>query len=146
MALPEHHRRCGKYGLTVWGQPWGRGASRSEKRGVCALEPRVPLFLGTLKFRQNGGDECLFSGCRGALLTGTGSVLLRGPPGSGKTTAVAAACSRLGLHLLKVRVPAGQNPTCFLPQPRVCLSPSPLSLLATSLALTPQPGGSAIFP
>ncbi|KAJ8779988.1 hypothetical protein J1605_012024 [Eschrichtius robustus] len=39
---------------------------------------------------------------RGALLTGTGSVLLRGPPGSGKTTAVAAACNCLGLHLLKV--------------------------------------------
>ncbi|XP_044632636.1 peroxisome biogenesis factor 6 isoform X2 [Equus asinus] len=39
-------------------------------------------------------------GC--ALLTGTSSVLLRGPPGSGKTTAVAAACGRLGLHLLKV--------------------------------------------
>ncbi|CAK6446973.1 unnamed protein product [Pipistrellus nathusii] len=38
----------------------------------------------------------------GALLTGTGSVLLRGPLGSGKTTAVAAACGRLGLHLLKV--------------------------------------------
>ncbi|XP_047413344.1 peroxisome biogenesis factor 6 isoform X1 [Sciurus carolinensis] len=38
----------------------------------------------------------------GSLLTGTGCVLLRGPPGSGKTTAVAAACSRLGLHFLKV--------------------------------------------
>ncbi|XP_069879819.1 peroxisome biogenesis factor 6 [Dipodomys merriami] len=38
----------------------------------------------------------------GALLTGTGRVLLRGSPGSGKATAVAAACSRLGLHLLKV--------------------------------------------
>uniref|UniRef100_A0A8D2CPB3 Peroxisomal biosis factor 6 n=1 Tax=Sciurus vulgaris TaxID=55149 RepID=A0A8D2CPB3_SCIVU len=38
----------------------------------------------------------------GSLLTGTGCVLLRGPPGSGKTTAVTAACSRLGLHFLKV--------------------------------------------
>ncbi|KAM5263297.1 peroxisome biogenesis factor 6 isoform 2-T2 [Ctenodactylus gundi] len=38
----------------------------------------------------------------GALLPGTGCVLLRGPPGSGKSTAVAAACSHLGLHLLKV--------------------------------------------
>ncbi|XP_051710698.1 peroxisome biogenesis factor 6 isoform X4 [Oryctolagus cuniculus] len=38
----------------------------------------------------------------GALLTGTSCVLLRGPPGSGKTTAVTAACGRLGLHLLKV--------------------------------------------
>lgn len=33
-------------------------------------------------------------------------MLLRGPPGSGKTTAVTAACSRLGLHLLKVRASA----------------------------------------
>ncbi|EDM18853.1 rCG43513 [Rattus norvegicus] len=38
----------------------------------------------------------------GTLLTGTSCVLLQGPPGSGKTTAVTAACSRLGLHLLKV--------------------------------------------
>lgn len=29
-------------------------------------------------------------------------MLLRGPPGSGKTTAVTVACRRLGLHLLKV--------------------------------------------
>lgn len=72
---------------------------------MSAQEPRAPLLLGTLKFGQNGGDKCLFSGCRGTLLTGTSSVLLRGPPGSGKTTAVAAACGRLGLHLLKVRVP-----------------------------------------
>ncbi|XP_048203704.1 peroxisome biogenesis factor 6 isoform X2 [Perognathus longimembris pacificus] len=38
----------------------------------------------------------------GALLAGASCVLLRGSPGSGKATAVAAACSRLGLHLLKV--------------------------------------------
>ncbi|XP_031204622.1 peroxisome biogenesis factor 6 isoform X2 [Mastomys coucha] len=38
----------------------------------------------------------------GTLLTGSSCALLRGPPGSGKTTAVTAACSRLGLHLLKV--------------------------------------------
>lgn len=75
------------------------------KDGVCFLDPRGPVSLGTLTFGQNGGNKRLFSGCRGALLTGTGSVLLRGPPGSGKTTAVAAACSCLGLHLLKVRVP-----------------------------------------
>ncbi|XP_052048033.1 peroxisome biogenesis factor 6 isoform X2 [Apodemus sylvaticus] len=38
----------------------------------------------------------------GTLLTGASCVLLRGPPGSGKTTAVTVTCSRLGLHLLKV--------------------------------------------
>ena len=79
----------------------GRGASRRVSAfwiwgGLCHWE---------LPSGQDRGSKCLFSGCRGALLTGTGSVLLRGPPGSGKTTAVAAACSRLGLHLLKVRVP-----------------------------------------
>lgn len=57
------------------------------------LEALVTELCAALKPRLQPG---------GALLTGTGSVLLRGPPGSGKTTAVAAACSRLGLHLLKV--------------------------------------------
>ncbi|XP_070217417.1 peroxisome biogenesis factor 6 isoform X2 [Bos mutus] len=57
------------------------------------LEALVTELCTALKPRLQPG---------GALLTGTGSVLLRGPPGSGKTTAVAAACSRLGLHLLKV--------------------------------------------
>ncbi|XP_068850363.1 peroxisome biogenesis factor 6 isoform X2 [Capricornis sumatraensis] len=57
------------------------------------LEALVTELCAALKPRLQPG---------GALLTGTGSVLLRGPPGSGKTTTVAAACSRLGLHLLKV--------------------------------------------
>ncbi|KFO36171.1 Peroxisome assembly factor 2 [Fukomys damarensis] len=57
------------------------------------LEALVTSLCAILK-------PCLQPG--GALLTGTNCVLLRGPPGSGKTTAVAAACSRLGLHLLKV--------------------------------------------
>ncbi|XP_026983084.1 peroxisome biogenesis factor 6 isoform X3 [Sagmatias obliquidens] len=57
------------------------------------LEGLVTELCAALKPRLQPG---------GALLTGTGSVLLRGPPGSGKTTAVAAACSCLGLHLLKV--------------------------------------------
>ncbi|XP_072588314.1 peroxisome biogenesis factor 6 isoform X2 [Vulpes vulpes] len=57
------------------------------------LETLVTELCAALKPRLQPG---------GALLTGTSSVLLRGPPGSGKTTAVTAACSRLGLHLLKV--------------------------------------------
>ncbi|XP_057411358.1 peroxisome biogenesis factor 6 isoform X3 [Balaenoptera acutorostrata] len=57
------------------------------------LEGLVTELCAALKPRLQPG---------GALLTGTGSVLLRGPPGSGKTTAVAAACNCLGLHLLKV--------------------------------------------
>ncbi|EHB10854.1 Peroxisome assembly factor 2 [Heterocephalus glaber] len=57
------------------------------------LEALVTALCTALKPRLQPG---------GALLTGTSCVLLRGPPGSGKTTAVAAACSRLGLHLLKV--------------------------------------------
>uniref|UniRef100_A0ABI8AFT9 AAA+ ATPase domain-containing protein n=1 Tax=Felis catus TaxID=9685 RepID=A0ABI8AFT9_FELCA len=57
------------------------------------LEALVTELCAALKPRLQPG---------GALLTGTSSVLLHGPPGSGKTTAVTAACSRLGLHLLKV--------------------------------------------
>ncbi|XP_039087171.1 peroxisome biogenesis factor 6 isoform X3 [Hyaena hyaena] len=57
------------------------------------LEALVTELCAALKPRLQAG---------GALLTGTSSVLLRGPPGSGKTTAVTAACSRLGLHLLKL--------------------------------------------
>ncbi|XP_023575583.1 peroxisome biogenesis factor 6 isoform X2 [Octodon degus] len=57
------------------------------------LEALVTALCTALKPRLQPG---------GVLLTGTSCVLLRGPPGSGKTTAVAAACSRLGLHLLKV--------------------------------------------
>nr|XP_035979944.1 peroxisome biogenesis factor 6 isoform X3 [Halichoerus grypus] len=57
------------------------------------LETLVTELCAALKPRLQLG---------GSLLTGTSSVLLRGPPGSGKTTAVTAACSRLGLHLLKV--------------------------------------------
>ncbi|XP_057554870.1 peroxisome biogenesis factor 6 isoform X2 [Hippopotamus amphibius kiboko] len=57
------------------------------------LEALVTELCAALKPRLRPG---------GALLAGTGSVLLRGPRGSGKTTAVSAACGRLGLHLLKV--------------------------------------------
>ncbi|KAB1261925.1 Peroxisome assembly factor 2 [Camelus dromedarius] len=57
------------------------------------LEALVTELCAVLKPRLQPG---------GTLLTGTSSVLLQGPPGSGKTTAVTAACSRLGLHLLKV--------------------------------------------
>uniref|UniRef100_A0A8C5K684 Peroxisomal ATPase PEX6 n=2 Tax=Jaculus jaculus TaxID=51337 RepID=A0A8C5K684_JACJA len=57
------------------------------------LEGLVTELCAALKPRLQPG---------GTLLTGTSCVLLRGPPGSGKTTAVTAACSRLGLHLVKV--------------------------------------------
>ncbi|XP_012496309.1 PREDICTED: peroxisome biogenesis factor 6 isoform X2 [Propithecus coquereli] len=57
------------------------------------LEALVTELCAVLKPRLQPG---------GALLTGTSSVLLRGPRGSGKTTVVAAACGRLGLHLVKV--------------------------------------------
>ncbi|XP_008064331.1 peroxisome biogenesis factor 6 isoform X2 [Carlito syrichta] len=57
------------------------------------LETLVTELCAALKPRLQPG---------GTLLTGTSSVLLRGLPGSGKTTVVTAACRRLGLHLLKV--------------------------------------------
>ncbi|XP_040839327.1 peroxisome biogenesis factor 6 isoform X2 [Ochotona curzoniae] len=57
------------------------------------LEGLVAELCATLKPRLQPG---------GSLLTGTSCILLRGPPGSGKTTVVSAACGRLGLHLMKV--------------------------------------------
>uniref|UniRef100_A0A8I4A2E5 Peroxisomal ATPase PEX6 n=1 Tax=Callithrix jacchus TaxID=9483 RepID=A0A8I4A2E5_CALJA len=57
------------------------------------LETLVSELCAVLKPRLQPG---------GTLLTGTSSVLLQGPRGCGKTTVVAAACSHLGLHLLKV--------------------------------------------
>ncbi|KAF5929732.1 hypothetical protein HPG69_002456 [Diceros bicornis minor] len=79
------------------------------------LEALVTELCAALKPRLQPG---------GALLTGTSSVLLRGPPGSGKTTAVAAACSRLGLHLLKVRprLPLAHRPSGTTPIQVPCSS------------------------
>ncbi|XP_004590432.2 peroxisome biogenesis factor 6 [Ochotona princeps] len=57
------------------------------------LEGLVAELCAALKPRLQPG---------GSLLTGTSCILLRGPPGSGKTTVVSAACGRLGLHLMKV--------------------------------------------
>lgn len=85
----------------------GRGCLKEGETGCLHCGSKGPSVLRDPKVGAEWRRQSLFSGCRGALLTGTGSVLLRGPPGSGKTTAVAAACSRLGLHLLKVRVPGG---------------------------------------
>ncbi|XP_058410330.1 peroxisome biogenesis factor 6 isoform X2 [Diceros bicornis minor] len=77
------------------------------------LEALVTELCAALKPRLQPG---------GALLTGTSSVLLRGPPGSGKTTAVAAACSRLGLHLLKPRLPLAHRPSGTTPIQVPCSS------------------------
>lgn len=43
--------------------------------------------------------------CRRGALSGVGSVLLSGPSGSGKLTAVRAVCTCLNLHLCKVTPP-----------------------------------------
>lgn len=115
-----------------------------EEEG-CHKEREVPAFSiqGSLccwGFEQSGGDQCLLSGCRGTLLTGTSSVLLRGPPGSGKTTAVTAACSRLGLHLLKVRVPGELTPSCPA-RPRFSRSPPPSGHQPGPSTPALQPGG-----
>lgn len=70
-------------------------ARHEDKRDAYEIQ-------GSLCDWAESGRQYLFSHGRGTLLTGTSCVLLQGPPGSGKTTAVTAACSRLGLHLLKV--------------------------------------------
>jgi SpoVK/Ycf46/Vps4 family AAA+-type ATPase len=76
------------------------------------MKSRGPCLTRVLTFGQKNGRQYLFSNYRGTLLTGTSCVLLQGPPGSGKTTAVTAACSRLGLHLLKVKA-SGTSPSRF---------------------------------
>lgn len=80
-------------------------------------------YWGLSIWAENRG-QCLFSNCRGTLLTGASCVLLRGPPGSGKTTAVTAACSRLGLHLLKVKA-SGESRAQILPSLSSRVPPSP---------------------
>ncbi|ELW66028.1 Peroxisome assembly factor 2 [Tupaia chinensis] len=81
-------------GSTLSLVPWLPSEESTLWSGLSppGLEAVVSELCAALKPRLQPG---------GALLTGTSSVLLRGPPGSGKTTAVTAACGRLGLHLLK---------------------------------------------
>ncbi|XP_060046802.1 peroxisome biogenesis factor 6 [Erinaceus europaeus] len=88
-------------------------AASCSTAGIVYLSVVVPQFFPHNVYKKENNNNksscrmesqaCVFW-FRGALLTGASSVLLRGPPGSGKTTAVAAACNRLGLHLMKVRI------------------------------------------
>lgn len=87
------------------------GVREAEER-QDAYEIQGSLCYWGLNIWTESGGQYLFSNCRGTLLTGTSCALLRGPPGSGKTTAVTAACRRLGLHLLKVKA-SGANPSRF---------------------------------
>ncbi|XP_033073099.1 peroxisome biogenesis factor 6 isoform X2 [Trachypithecus francoisi] len=82
-------------GSTLSSVPWLPSEKSTLRSSLSppGLEALVSELCAVLKPRLQPG---------GALLTGTSSVLLRGPPGCGKTTVVAAACSQLGLHLLKV--------------------------------------------
>lgn len=111
---------------------WGL-AGQEDKRDAYEIQ-------GSLCDWAESGRQYLFSHGRGTLLTGTSCVLLQGPPGSGKTTAVTAACSRLGLHLLKVKS-SGATPATSA-KLKVCLPPSPSVLPHRHpAALTLQPSG-----
>ncbi|XP_044528582.1 peroxisome biogenesis factor 6 isoform X2 [Gracilinanus agilis] len=81
-------------GSTMSFVPWlpSEGQSLWSSLSPPGLEALVTQLCDVLRPRLHPG---------GSLLTGTGSVFLRGPPGSGKTTAITAACGRLGLHLFK---------------------------------------------
>ncbi|XP_042301985.1 peroxisome biogenesis factor 6 isoform X2 [Sceloporus undulatus] len=57
---------------------------------------------------------------RGTLLNGAGSILLSGPSGVGKLTAVRAACSRLNLHLFKVDCVALCGDTSASTEAKLC--------------------------
>uniref|UniRef100_A0A2K6K793 Peroxisomal ATPase PEX6 n=1 Tax=Rhinopithecus bieti TaxID=61621 RepID=A0A2K6K793_RHIBE len=82
-------------GSTLSPVPWLPSEKSTLRSSLSppGLEALVSELCAVLKPRLQPG---------GALLTGTSSVLLRGPPGCGKTTVVTAACNQLGLHLLKV--------------------------------------------
>lgn len=126
----------------MWRLPgWGLGRHK-ERQG--AYEIQGSLCSWGLNIWTENRRQYLFSNCRGTLLTGASCVLLWGPPGSGKTTAVTAACCRLGLHLLKVKA-SGANPS-HCTEFKFCLSVSssvfPHSQLA---ALTPQPSSSGQY-
>ncbi|XP_017733690.1 PREDICTED: peroxisome biogenesis factor 6 isoform X2 [Rhinopithecus bieti] len=81
-------------GSTLSPVPWLPSEKSTLRSSLSppGLEALVSELCAVLKPRLQPG---------GALLTGTSSVLLRGPPGCGKTTVVTAACNQLGLHLLK---------------------------------------------
>lgn len=122
-----------RQGLRVW-RLHGWGLVRHEDKQE-AYEVQ-----GSLCDWAESGRQYLFCHCRGALLTGTSCVLLQGPPGSGKTTAVTAACSRLGLQMLKVKS-SGATPATSA-ELKVCLSPSPSVFPHRHpAALTLQPSG-----
>lgn len=126
-------------------QGWCETRPQSEETprlGLARHEDKRDAYeiQGSLCDWAESGRQYLFSHGRGTLLTGTSCVLLQGPPGSGKTTAVTAACSRLGLHLLKVKSPGATPATSA--KLRVCLPPSPSVLPHRHpAALTLQPSG-----
>ncbi|XP_028903299.1 peroxisome biogenesis factor 6 [Ornithorhynchus anatinus] len=78
--------------LVPWIPPRGAPAPWNSL-APPGLEALVKQLCDTLGPRLRPGGD---------LLVGPGAVLVKGPPGCGKTTAVTAACGRLGLHLLKV--------------------------------------------
>lgn len=106
VLLPEHQRWHETRPQTVE-TAWA-GLREAQGETGCLGDP---CYWGLNIWAEHGG-QYLFSNCRGTLLTGSSCALLRGPPGSGKTTAVTAACSRLGLHLLKVKA-SGVSPSHF---------------------------------
>lgn len=140
LSVPQPEHQWVGQGLSV--ETAWMGVREAEERRD-AYEIQGSLCYWGLNIWTESGEQYLFSNCRGTLLTGTSCVLLRGPPGSGKTTAVTAACRRLGLHLLKVKASGASEP-----QPLPLSSNLPFSVfLCVPSALTqPRSAGHCIAP
>lgn len=122
---PEHHRWRGKRGLRVWGQPRDGSASRREKQGVCALEPRLSCYWGLSEWERR---VLWLQGCpadRNWQCPSTGT------PGQWEDHS-SGCCLQPSRAPLAEGEGTWREPKCFPSPAQILPSPSPLFLLANN--------------
>lgn len=121
----------------------GRGSFRERETGCLRSRSKALLLLGTLRFGQSGRDVSVLW-LQGCPADGNWQRPSAGPPGQWEDHSS-------GCCLQPPRAPLAEGegtwrvePNCFPSPAQLLPPPSPLSPLATSLALTvgPQPSGS----